>query len=213
MSVERLRSPELRVAIGQRYGRLVVTGLIKDAKNPKAICRCDCGAEVTPQRGALLNGRAKSCGCLRRELLKAHVASITRPEAIRRAARNRSNKQWAEKNRGRVREINRLASKRFHKKHPERTREGCRNRRAKLAGLIGSVSKNIEAVLFRLQKGRCACCKTRLKSGAVHLDHVIAISRGGLHDDSNLQLLCKFCNLSKGTKSQTSFMQSRGLLL
>lgn len=58
-----------KIQVGQRFGRLMVVSLIYARKNPKAECRCDCGAVVTPQRGALLNGRAKSCGCLRRELL------------------------------------------------------------------------------------------------------------------------------------------------
>lgn len=58
----------MSVKIGDRFVRLLVVGLIKDQKNPKARCLCDCGNEVTPQRGALANGRAKSCGCLRVDL-------------------------------------------------------------------------------------------------------------------------------------------------
>ena len=53
---------------GARFERLVVLELIPDAENPKALCRCDCGAVITPQRGALRIGKAKSCGCLRREI-------------------------------------------------------------------------------------------------------------------------------------------------
>lgn len=59
----------LPVEIGSRFGRLVVIGLIPHAKNPKAECKCDCGSVCYPQRGALRNGKAKSCGCLRREKL------------------------------------------------------------------------------------------------------------------------------------------------
>lgn len=55
----------MKVDIGCRYGRLVVVELVKDRKNPKAICACDCGNRTVTQRGALKNGRAKSCGCLR----------------------------------------------------------------------------------------------------------------------------------------------------
>lgn len=60
---------------GDVFCRLTVLRLISDPKNPKAECRCTCGAVVTPQRGALRNGRAKSCGCLRKEALA--VAGIT----------------------------------------------------------------------------------------------------------------------------------------
>lgn len=55
-----------QIKIGDRYSRLVVLELIPDSKNPKARCRCDCGKECAPQRGALRNGRAKTCGCGRR---------------------------------------------------------------------------------------------------------------------------------------------------
>lgn len=59
---------------GDVYGRLTVVRLISDGKNPKAECLCACGSSVTPQRGALRNGRAKSCGCHRREqLVKAAI--------------------------------------------------------------------------------------------------------------------------------------------
>lgn len=57
--------------IGDRFGRLVVLELIKDRKNPKARCICDCGKEATPQRGSLRNGRAQSCGCLAAEKLRS----------------------------------------------------------------------------------------------------------------------------------------------
>lgn len=56
-----------QVNVGDRYGRLTVLSLIKDPKNPKAECKCDCGNVCFPQRGALKFGRATSCGCKRAE--------------------------------------------------------------------------------------------------------------------------------------------------
>ncbi len=64
-----------KVEVGARFGRLVVTALVPHRKNPMAICQCDCGAECKPQRGALRNGRATSCGCSRREKLLATALS------------------------------------------------------------------------------------------------------------------------------------------
>jgi hypothetical protein len=61
--------------IGDKFGRLTVVGLIPDRKNPKAECLCSCGNVVQPQRGALRNGRATSCGCSRRE--KLAVSGVT----------------------------------------------------------------------------------------------------------------------------------------
>lgn len=53
---------------GDVFSRLTVLRLIPHKKNPKAECLCVCGSIVTPQRGALRNGRAKSCGCYRKEV-------------------------------------------------------------------------------------------------------------------------------------------------
>ena len=59
-----------------RVGRLVV--LEKDpvracspngTKHTRWRCRCDCGNETTVFRSQLTNGRTKSCGCWRRELM------------------------------------------------------------------------------------------------------------------------------------------------
>lgn len=60
-----------KVEIGSKFHRLTVLELVPGRKNAKALCVCDCGTQVTPQHGALLNGRAKSCGCLRLEILRA----------------------------------------------------------------------------------------------------------------------------------------------
>lgn len=54
-----------QVKVGDKFCRLTVVDLIPDRKNPKAKCLCDCGNTCYPQRGALKNGRATSCGCKR----------------------------------------------------------------------------------------------------------------------------------------------------
>ena len=195
---------------GARFERLVVLELIPDAKNPKARCRCDCGAVITPQRGALRIGKAKSCGCLRREIFSA--AQAGRPKM-----------DESEKKRRQATVI-----ARWHKEHPESTRAASRKfyqlnkskvkkyhhaRRAIIRGAGGTISADIEERLMVLQKGRCACCKRSFKDVKHHLDHVIALARGGMNDDSNLQLLCATCNLQKGVKHPVEFMQGKGFLL
>jgi 5-methylcytosine-specific restriction endonuclease McrA len=46
----------------------------------------------------------------------------------------------------------------------------------------------------------CACgCGRSILSG-YHIDHVIPVSRGGLHEIGNLQLLTPRCNLRKGAR-------------
>ena len=34
-----------------------------------------------------------------------------------------------------------------------------------------------------------------------HIDHILPLSRGGENVDDNAQLLCPYCNLSKGSKT------------
>lgn len=37
-----------------------------------------------------------------------------------------------------------------------------------------------------------------------HSDHIVPLESGGLNDISNMQLMCKDCNLKKGHKTDTS---------
>ena len=50
--------------VGRRFGGLIVTERI--GKN-KFRCRCDCGKVVRVERGNLVRGRTRSCGCLKHD--------------------------------------------------------------------------------------------------------------------------------------------------
>ena len=58
--------------IGQRFGRLIVTGFSHKDKNHSVywICECDCGTKNKIVSASCLRGKTKSCGCLHRELLR-----------------------------------------------------------------------------------------------------------------------------------------------
>lgn len=62
--------------IGERYGRLVVIGEADRRRAPcgvterRFVCRCDCGNIKTIAAQTLRSGSAKSCGCLRREMVE-----------------------------------------------------------------------------------------------------------------------------------------------
>lgn len=85
------------------------------------------------------------------------------------------------------------------------------NRRArKAAG--GELPVDAKDRLYALQKGRCACCRSRIDCSA-HLDHIAPLADGGLNTFENVQLLCPACNLAKNRKDPIEFMQSRGYLL
>lgn len=73
---------------GQKFGRLKVIKRIGTEKNRKPIwlCMCDCGNETFSNRSNLLQGKMKSCGCLKKEktslLNKSHGMRHTRPYRI-----------------------------------------------------------------------------------------------------------------------------------
>lgn len=74
-SGNRMRWQEM---IGKRYGKLVV---IKDAGRTenyarKLLCRCDCGNEVVVFASNLKRNHTTSCGCVKREIIKAGAHTV-----------------------------------------------------------------------------------------------------------------------------------------
>lgn len=66
--------------------------------------------------------------------------------------------------------------------------------------------------LLRLQKCKCAICKTSIRD-RYHIDHITPLARGGSNVRANLQLLCPPCNQRKSDRDPIVHMQSLGMLL
>lgn len=96
--------------------------------------------------------------------------------------------------------------------NPEAKRIHGHNRRAKKRENGGKLSPGLSAKLFKLQKGKCPCCKEPLGE-YYHLDNIIPVDLGGANVDSNIQLLRAKCNQQKSAHHPVEFMQSRGFLL
>lgn len=94
--------------------------------------------------------------------------------------------------------------------------DSCRlhsaNRRAAISNSGGKLSRGLKGKLFKLQRGKCACCGQPLGDD-YHLDHITPLALGGKNTDDNIQLLRKLCNLQKHAKDPIDFMQERGFLL
>lgn len=62
---------------GQRFGRLLALEYVgrSAASHPMWFCECECGSFLATSGAQLLNGRTRSCGCLKRDL--AGKASVT----------------------------------------------------------------------------------------------------------------------------------------
>lgn len=100
----------------------------------------------------------------------------------------------------------------WHRERPEARRIMKANRRARIIAGAGSIPIDFTKKLFKLQSGKCPNCKCSLKDG-FHLDHIVALSRGGLHSEGNLQLLCPTCNLKKSNKDPLVWAVENGRLL
>lgn len=65
---------------GKRFGRLVaieVAGNFGKDKKQYWRCKCDCGNEKIVNKGSLMKGLTKSCGCLRSEVAREKAKSKT----------------------------------------------------------------------------------------------------------------------------------------
>ena len=60
--------------------------------------------------------------------------------------------------------------------------------------------------LYGEQGGYCYGCQSHFEIQHFHIDHIIPRVKGGTDHISNLQLLCGFCNSTKGTKTQEELL-------
>lgn len=60
----------------------------------------------------------------------------------------------------------------------------------------GLFTRDLRKTLLNIDSKCCKCGK----SGKLHLDHIIPISKGGKNELNNIQILCQKCNLLKGNK-------------
>lgn len=109
-----------------------------------------------------------------------------------------------------------VMSKLWRDSNKDRVSASKRNRRAAIRGAPGTHSgADIENLLSR-QKRRCANCLCSLRGigkSNVHVDHIQPIAKGGSNDKYNLQILCKSCNLSKGSIDPGLWAKKNGRLL
>ena len=87
----------------------------------------------------------------------------------------------------------------WHRQHPEYARKNAKTRRATLVGAAQDGSVTIKALneLLATWTGTCPFC---LQEAKPTIDHIVPLAAGGAHMMTNLQLMCKSCNSSKGSK-------------
>lgn len=90
-------SPLTERHLGERFGRLVITGFTRVQCKSHAkwhcVCQCDCGGTKTVAYFHLARGKVKSCGCMMEERVAKGKVNRAARDAERTEARKRRAKQ------------------------------------------------------------------------------------------------------------------------
>jgi len=84
-------------------------------------------------------------------------------------------------------------------------------RRSQKYGSISNYTVDDIKNLLVLQHNKCIACLQQLVK--YHIDHRVPLSKGGDNHRRNIDLLCPYCNISKGNKDSMEFMRKNGWLL
>lgn len=61
-------------------------------------------------------------------------------------------------------------------------------------------------VIYANQQGKCGGCQHPYPQRNLTVDHIVPRARGGEDEPSNLQLLCHYCNSTKGDRPQSALI-------
>lgn len=121
------------------------------------------------------------------------------------AGRKRRYNEQAENRRAKVKD--------WRKNNPVKVRIQWKTRQARKRAAEGIHTPDDIRQILEAQHGLCAYCGVRIflniKHDA-HVDHIIALTRGGSNWPDNLAVTCAECNLSKRNKSLSEWQAIRG---
>lgn len=138
-------------------------------------------------------------------------AAKSREKPERRIRAREKSKQWYKENKERAL----TTAREWARKNPHRVRVYKHKRRTLLRAAEGFFTAQDLAAIKERQRHRCAVCKAKLPSNGrvIHLDHIVALTKGGTNWPRNLQFLCISCNSRKNNRDPIDFMRSIGFLL
>lgn len=144
-------------------------------------------------------------------LRQIEYAKLNREQARARAAKWREenpDKALAGKRRYYVENREKIVAR--NKRHREANKSAylmySRLYKAKKRASGEYVHPDFIGLLLIEQGSKCACCDAPFSDVEYHVDHVVALSAGGMHEHNNLQLLCGTCNRRKSAKPLMTFL-------
>lgn len=222
---------------GMRFGKLTLIGYdeMSSERHPKWFMRCDCGTQKSIDVGAVRAGRQVSCGCFHIKRVKETKTTDLSGQKIGMLTVRRL---YGKRGRvllwlcecdcgcGYIADASHLIRRMvkscgcLRRKFTEANKSAKQlrkyatnhNRRAAMRGSSGSFSAADISSLYRLQRGRCACCGVSLKEG-YHRDHKTPLALGGDNSIGNIELLCARCNTRKNSKDPIVWANENGRLL
>ena len=105
-------------------------------------------------------------------------------------------KRWAQRNKDYIQTKHKEIRKKYDKTPKGRAASGRKNSKRRYMIANRAVSEDVlqREKQFRLSMTKCANCKTTER---LSLDHIVPLSKGGVHDLDNWQCLCVPCNSRK----------------
>ena len=70
-----------------------------------------------------------------------------------------------------------------------------------------TASENINSYIETMLNNPEKVCRYCEHSDNLTIEHILPLSRGGTHSEDNVDLACKSCNSSKGSKTETEYME------
>jgi hypothetical protein len=212
--------------IGNRYGKLGVIADIGRDRNGNVLwlCKCDCGNETVVAGNNLRRGRTQSCGCLRKKLSEGWKQKISESCKGRKLSKTTKrkisetlkgeNSYWygkhlSEEHRQKISKNNAHLSGKNHpnykhglagtKSYKNQANSKRRAQKLNQTPVDANMSKILEIYSI------CALMNEISTNVKWEVDHIIPLSKGGLHHQDNLQILTKEANHKKHAKTTDEY--------
>lgn len=149
-----------------------------------------------------LNSYCKACQKLAKQQWRANDPDYYRRRYQENAERLREENRAQYRTRKTERDA---ATHRWRAKNPEKVREHKRVRNVRLRdGQRGDLTADSWQTIIDYFDARCAYCDAPLEE--ITQDHILPISKGGVHGYDNVVPACRSCNARKGNRSLLVFI-------